>query len=59
MRREVINLLEKRKEPEAGDKLISIVRTSTDPSLRRSAIEALTRKKDPRTTKLLMDIIGK
>lgn len=54
----IINALARRTEPEATDKLIDIVKTGTDPQLRRSAINALTRKKDPRSTKLLMDLIS-
>ena len=59
LRRDVINILGERKEPEATDKLISIVKNGTDPQLRSSAISALTRKKDPRTTKLLMELIDR
>ncbi len=59
IRQEIINGLEQRKENEATDKLIDIVKTGTDPELRRMAISSLTRKKDPRTTKLLMEIIDK
>ena len=40
-------------------KLIDIVKTGTDPRLRNQAINALTRKKDPRSTRLLMEIIDK
>jgi hypothetical protein len=58
-REEIISLLEERSEPQAADKLVDIAKTSTDPSLRRRAFEALSQKKDPRTTKLLMDILGK
>ena len=59
LREQLIDLFGSRKENEATDKLIDIVRTGTDPQLRRSAISALTRKKDPRTTKLLLEIIDK
>ncbi|MBI3790589.1 MAG: HEAT repeat domain-containing protein [Gemmatimonadetes bacterium] len=59
LRETVIDLLGERKENEATDKLIEIVRTGTDPNLRRMSINALTRKKDPRTTKLLLDIIDR
>jgi hypothetical protein len=58
VREYIINSLARRSEPEATDKLIDIVKTGTDPQLRRSAINALTRKKDPRSTKLLMDLIS-
>ena len=59
IREELINKLGDRKEPEATDKLIDIVKTGTNPENRRSAINALTRKKDPRTTKLPMDLIDR
>ena len=58
-RYEVVSLLEQRDEPQAADKLADIAKTSTDPALRRMAIDALSRRKDPRTTKLLMDIVDK
>lgn len=58
LREQLIEVYGYRKEPEATDKLIEIVKTGTDPSLRRRAINALSRKNDPRTTRLLMEIIG-
>jgi HEAT repeat protein len=58
VREYIISALARRTEPEATDKLIDIVKTGTDPQLRRSAINALTRKKDPRSTKLLMELIS-
>ncbi len=59
LREQIIDLLGERKENEATDKLIEIARAGTDPNLRRSSINALTRKKDPRTTKLLLEIIDR
>jgi HEAT repeat protein len=58
VREYIISALGRRTEPEATDKLIDIVKTGTDPQLRRVAVNALTRKKDPRSTKLLMDLIS-
>ena len=60
LREEIIRTLGDRKEPQATDKLIEIARSGTDPQVRRSAINTLTRKaaKDPRTNQLLMEIIG-
>ncbi len=58
LREEIIGALGNRKEPEATDKLIEIARSGTDPDVRRSAINTLTRKKDPRTTKLLLELIS-
>jgi HEAT repeat protein len=59
IREQVMNVLAFRKEPEATDKLIEIARTGTDPQLRRLAINYLTRKNDPRTQKLLLEILDK
>jgi HEAT repeat protein len=59
LRETIIGTLGDRKEAEATDKLIEIAKTGTDYQIRRYAISALTRKKDPRTTKLLMEIIDK
>jgi HEAT repeat protein/TolA-binding protein len=57
LREQLISIYARRKEQQATDKLLDIVRTGTDPRLRRMAISALTRKNDPRTTKLLLEII--
>lgn len=59
MRSEIVQVLGRRDEPAATDKLIEIVRNGTDPQLRRSAISALNNKKDPRTTQLLLELIDK
>jgi hypothetical protein len=59
LRQQLIGLYAQRTEPEATDKLLDIARTGTDPDLRRYSISALSRKNDPRTKKLLMEIIDK
>ncbi len=59
IREVLIETLAVRAEGEATDKLLDIVKTGTDPQLRSRAISALTRKKDPRTLRLLMEIIDK
>jgi HEAT repeat protein len=59
LREQLINLYAQRNEPEATDKLMEIARTGTDPDLRRYAISALSRKNDPRTKKLLLEIIDR
>lgn len=59
LRNELIRILGSREEPEATDKLFEIARTGTDPSVRRNAINALSRKKDERTTKLLLELVEK
>ncbi len=58
LREEIISVLGDRKEPEATDKLIEIARSGTDPQVRRSAINQLTRKKDARSEKLFLDLIS-
>jgi HEAT repeat protein len=59
LREQLIRLYAERTEPEATDKLMDIARTGTDPDMRRYAISALSRKNDPRTKKLLLEIIDK
>jgi HEAT repeat protein len=59
LRQQLIALYAERPEPEATDKLLAIAKTGTDPDLRRYAISALARKNDPRTKKLLVEIIDK
>ncbi len=57
IRSTLIDLLSSRKEPAAVDKLIDIAKTGTDPGIRRSAISALARSKDPRAQKMLLDLV--
>lgn len=59
IREVLIETLGQRPEGEATDKLLDIVKTGTDPHLRGRAISALSSKKDPRTLRLLMEIIDK
>jgi HEAT repeat protein len=59
LRSTMVQILGARSEPEATDKLLDIARHDTDPSIRRRAISALARKKDPRTTKLLLELVEK
>jgi len=59
LRSTMVDILGARTEPEATDKLLDIARQDTDPSIRRRAISALARKKDPRTTKLLLQLVEK
>jgi HEAT repeat protein len=59
LRETVIGSLMRRKEPEATDKLLAIARSDDDPRLRRAAIGALSRKDDPRTVRLLTEIIDR
>jgi HEAT repeat protein len=59
IRLQIIGLLQRRKESEATDKLIDIVKNGTDYRLRTTAINALTRRNDPRTQQLLVDLLDK
>jgi HEAT repeat protein len=59
LRMRLISLYGSRKEAEAADKLAAIAKTGTDPEMRRMAISALSRKNDPRTRKLLLEILDK
>jgi hypothetical protein len=59
LRATMVAILGVREEPEATDKLLAIAKTGTDPSIRRMAINALARKKDERTTKLLLELVEK
>jgi HEAT repeat protein len=57
IRQQIINILQNRKESEASDKLVEIVKTGTDIRLRTLAINALQRKNDPRSAQLFQDIL--
>jgi HEAT repeat protein len=57
MRSQIINVLRSRKEPEAADKLVDIVKNGTDYKLRSQAINALTSRNDPRSQQLMTDIL--
>ncbi len=59
LRMQLIQLYSQRTEPEASDKLLNIAKKGTDPDMRRMAISALSRKNDPRTKQLLLEIIDK
>ena len=57
VRSQIINVLANRKESEATDKLIDIVRNGTVVQLRTQAINSLQRKNDPRSVQLLNDLL--
>ena len=59
LRVQLIQLYAQRTNPEASDKLLEIAKKGTDPDMRRMAISALSRKNDPRTKQLLLEIIDK
>jgi HEAT repeat protein len=57
IREAVMNLLSERKEPEALDKIVDIAKNGTDVEMRRRAINILSRSKDPRASKLLLQLV--
>lgn len=60
LRSALVNQLASREEPAAVDKLIEIIKSGTDPQIRREAISALARRKDdPRATRLLLELVEK
>jgi len=59
LRMQLIQLYAQRADPQATDKLLDIAKKGTDPDMRRMAISALSRKNDPRTKQLLLEIIDK
>lgn len=59
LRDALISAYMQRPEPEATDKLLSIARSDPDSRLKRAAIGALSRKDDPRTVRLLTEIIDR
>ncbi len=59
IREQVVELLAQRSDSAAVGKLIDIAKNGTDPAMRRDAISALARSKDPRAQKLLLDLIDR
>jgi len=57
IRSRIVGSLEGRRETEAADKLYDIVRNSTDTQVKMQALNALSRRKDPRSSQLLQDIL--
>jgi HEAT repeat protein/TolA-binding protein len=57
VRSRIVQILSNRKDPESADKLIDIAKTSTVVSLRKEALNAITRRNDPRAQQLLQDIL--
>lgn len=58
-REAIVRALNSRKEPEALDKLIEVVKKGTDPEIRRQVIGMLTDRKDPKITALLLELIDR
>ena len=57
MRSQLINVLRGRKEPEASDRLVEIVKTGTDYKLKMQALNAISSRNDPRAQQLLTEIL--
>jgi len=57
IRETVMQLLSERKEPEALDKILDIAKNGTDTRMRTQAINILSRSKDPRASKLLLQLV--
>ena len=57
VRSRIVQILANRKDPESADKLIEIAKTSTIVSIRKEALNAITRRNDPRAQQLLQDIL--
>jgi HEAT repeat protein/TolA-binding protein len=58
IRSRIVSNLENRKETDAADKLIEIMRTTTEKNIKVQAFNALSRRKDPRSAQLLDEIIN-
>ncbi|HKS06036.1 MAG TPA: HEAT repeat domain-containing protein [Gemmatimonadaceae bacterium] len=59
MRQSVAGELNKRKEPEALDKLIDILKRSTDPEVRNHVLNMLTDRNDPKVKAALLELIDR
>ncbi len=60
LRERIIAALGQRNDSAATDKLMDIAKNGTDPSVRRFAIDALSRRRDdPSVTKFLLDLVGR
>jgi len=60
LREQIIAALGQRNDSAATDKLMDIAKNGTEPSVRRFAIDALSRRRDdPRVTKFLLDLVGR
>jgi HEAT repeat protein len=58
VRTRIVSVLENRREQEAADKLFDIARNSTVIQVRMQAVNALNRRKDPRSAQLLEEILN-
>jgi HEAT repeat protein len=59
MRNSLVDALAQRPEQSALNKLLDIVKSSTDPDVRSNAIQELLRKNDKAITQKVLDLIGK
>ena len=58
IRSRIVSNLESRRETEAADKLIEIMRTTTEKNIKMQALNALSRRKDPRSMQLIEEILN-
>jgi HEAT repeat protein/TolA-binding protein len=58
IRSRIVSNLENRRDTDAADKLIEIMRTTTEKNIKVQALQALSRRKDPRSVQLLDEIIN-
>lgn len=56
-RSRIVDALESRREQEAADRLVDIVKSTTEINIKTKALGALTRRKDPRAAQLAQEII--
>jgi HEAT repeat protein len=59
LREQILHALSQRKEPEAIDKMIEIARKDTDPQVRRTAINMLSRSNNERAKQFIKEIFDK
>lgn len=59
MRVQVVSALGQRKEPEALDKLLDILKTGTDTNIKSQIINTLSRNPDPKAKQALLDWAGR
>jgi HEAT repeat protein len=57
VRARIVQVFASRKDAESADKLIDIVKNSTDTRVRREALLAIERRNDPRAQQLMLDIL--
>ena len=59
LRSQIVSVLGQRKEPEALEKLIDILKNSTDANIRSQVVGTLSRNTDPKARQALLDAAGR